>query len=50
MVYVIHPIVRELVIGFTHHHIRLELLVYLVVSVLFAAGYAWLLHHIKVHR
>lgn len=48
MVYVIHPIVRELVIGFTHHHIRLELLVYLVVSVLFAAGYAWLLRHIKV--
>lgn len=50
MVYVMHPIVRELVIGFTRHHIRLELLIYLVVSVMLAAGYARLLRRIKVFR
>ena len=50
MVYVMHPIVRELVIGFSRHHIRVELLIYLVVSVMLAAGYAWLLRRIKLRR
>lgn len=50
MAYVMHPIARELVIGFTHHHIRLELLIYLAASVLLAAGYAWLLRRIRPRR
>lgn len=50
MVYIMHPIVRELVIGFTRNHIRMELLVYLVASIILAAGYAWLLRHIKKFR
>ncbi len=49
-VYIMHPIVRELVIGFTRNHIRMELLVYLVASIILAAGYAWLLRHVKKFR
>lgn len=48
--YVIHPVVREAVNSFGCSHVYADLLVYLVVSLLLAAGYAWLQRHLPGGR
>lgn len=48
--YVIHPIVREVVLTLTHSHILFWLVVYMIVTIILSAGYAWLLRHIKKIR
>ena len=43
MIYVIHPIVREVSLHYKHpNHPVADLVIYMVVSIILAAGYAWL--------
>lgn len=53
MVYVIHPIVREVSLHYKHpNHSVADLVIYMTVSVILAAGYAWLLrriHNVNQH-
>ena len=46
-VYVIHPIVRAVSLHYKHlNHPVADLFIYMVVSVIIAAGYAWLLRRL----
>ena len=47
MIYVIHPIVRAVSLHYKHpNHPVADLIIYMVVSIILAAGYAWLLRRL----